>query len=57
MFVIFKRSFKMAMSNFMNEIYNGGFAPEFSISMLKEIIAYSKVHGSPVLKAFIFQSF
>ena len=38
MFVIFKRSFKMATSNFMNEIYNGGFAPEFSISMLKEII-------------------
>ena len=28
----------MATSNFMNEIYNGGFAPEFSISMLKEII-------------------
>ena len=27
------------MSNFMNEFYNGGFAPEFSASMLKETIA------------------
>ena len=24
--------------NFINEFYNGGFAPEFSVSMLKEII-------------------
>ena len=23
----------------MNEVYNGGFAPEFSVSMLKETIA------------------
>ena len=22
----------------MNEVYNGGFSPEFSVSMLKEII-------------------
>ena len=28
-----------AMSNFMNEVYGGGFLPEFSVSMLKEIIA------------------
>ena len=28
----------MAMSNFMNEVYNGRFLPEFSILMLKEII-------------------
>ena len=27
------------MLNFMNEFYNGGFAPEFSVSMLKETIA------------------
>ena len=28
----------IATSNFMNEVCNGGFMPEFSISMLKEII-------------------
>ena len=28
----------IATSNFMNESYNGGFAPEFSVSMLKETI-------------------
>ena len=27
------------MSNLMNEFYNCGFAPEFSVSMLKETIA------------------
>ena len=38
---IFSRSLKVAiaMSNLMNEFYNGGFAPEFSVSMLKETIA------------------
>ena len=37
---IFSRSFKVAIatSNFMNEVYNGGFAPEFNVSMLKETI-------------------
>ena len=50
MFVLFRRSFKTAMFsrflklaiatwNFMNEVYNGGFVPEFSASMLKETIA------------------
>ena len=29
----------IATSNFMNEVYNGGFAPESSVSMLKETIA------------------
>ena len=29
----------IATSNFMNEVYNGRFAPEFSVSMLKETIA------------------
>ena len=28
-----------ATSNFMSEVYNGGFLPEFSVLMLKEIIA------------------
>ena len=51
--VLFRRSFKTAIftrflkvaiatSNFMNEVYNGGFAPEFSVSMLKETIALVK---------------
>ena len=50
MFVLFRRSFKTAIftiflklaiatSKFMNEVYNGGFTPEFSVSMLKKIIA------------------
>ena len=26
----------MAMSRFMNEVYNGRFTPEFSVLMLKE---------------------
>ena len=58
MSVLFRRSSKTAMlsrflkvaiatSNVMNEVYNGGFVPEFSVSMLKETIAL----GSPVLKA------
>ena len=48
MSVLFRRLFRTAIfsrfskvatatSNFMNEFYNGGFAPEFSVSMLKEI--------------------
>ena len=38
---IFSRFSKVAIatSNFMNEFYNGGFVPEFSVSMLKEIVA------------------
>ena len=50
MFVLFRRFFRTAIfsrfskvviatSNFMNEFYNGRFSPEFSVSMLKEIIA------------------
>ena len=50
MFVLFRRPFKTAIfsgflkvaiatSNFVNEVYNGGFAPEFSVSKLKETIA------------------
>ena len=48
--VLFRRSSKtimlnrllkvaIARSNFMNEVYNGGFSPEFRVSILKEIIA------------------
>ena len=29
----------IATSNFMNEVYNGGFLPEFIVSRLREIIA------------------
>ena len=29
----------MVISNFMREINNGGFSPEFNVSMLKETIA------------------
>ena len=29
----------IATSNFMNEVYHEGFAPELSVSMLEEIIA------------------
>ena len=50
MYALFRRSFKtvihsiflrvaIATSNFLNEVDNGGFAPEFSVSMLKETIA------------------
>ena len=37
---IFSRFLKVdiATSNFMNEVYNGGFVPEFSVSMLKETL-------------------
>ena len=50
MSVLFRRSFKTAMfsrflkvviakSNVINEVNNGGFAPQFSVSMSKEVIA------------------
>ena len=29
----------LTKSTFINEVFNGGFAPEFSVSVLKEIIA------------------
>ena len=37
---MFSRFLKVAiaMSKFKNEVYNGKFSPEFSVSMLKEII-------------------
>ena len=50
MSVLFRRFFKItvfsrflkvakATSHFMNEVYNGGFVSEFSVSMFKETIA------------------
>ena len=38
---IFSRFLKVAIatSDFMNEVYNGKFVPEFSVSMLKETIS------------------
>ena len=37
----FSRFLKVAVatSNFMKEVYNGRFLPEFSVSIIKEIIA------------------
>ena len=50
--VIFSRFSKVsiATSNFMNEFYNGGFSPEFSVSMLKEIIALVQDYVSETRK-------
>ena len=49
---IFSRFSKVAIptSNFMNKFYNGGFAPEFSVSMLKEIIALVRDYVSETRK-------
>ena len=38
------------MSNFMNETYDDGFAPEFSVSMLKETIALYRDYLSETRK-------
>ena len=47
---MFSRFLKIAiaMSNFMNEVYNSEFLPKFSVSILKEIIAlvWDSVHGT-----------
>ena len=42
--IIFRRFLKVpiATSNFMNEVYNGRFAPEFSVSVLKETITLDR---------------
>ena len=38
---MFRRFLKVAIakSNFINEVYNGRFTPEFSVSIVREIIA------------------
>ena len=50
--VIFSRFLKVAiaMLNFMNEIYDGGFAPEFSVLMLKESMAVVRDYVSETRK-------
>ena len=48
---IFGRLFKVAiaMSNFMNKVYNERFAPEFGVSMLKETIALVQDYACDVI--------
>ena len=50
--VIFSRFLKVAIAtlNFMNEIYDGGFAPEFSVLMLKESMALFRDYVSETRK-------
>ena len=50
--VIFSRFSKVAIavSNFMSKLYNGGFAPEFSVSILKELIALVRDYASETRK-------
>ena len=61
MYVLFRRSFKtvifssflkvaIAMSNFLNKVYNDGFAAEFSVSMLKETIVLVRNYVSETRK-------
>ena len=61
MSVLFRRSFKTAIfsrflklaiarSNFTNEFYNGGFGPEFSVSVLKETFALVRDYVSETRK-------
>ena len=61
MSILFRRSFKTAIfsrflkvaiatSNFMKEFYNGGFAPDFSVSILKETIALVRDYVSETRK-------
>ena len=49
---IFSRFSKVAIatSNFMKEFYNGGFAPEVTVSMLKETIALVRDYVSKTRK-------
>ena len=51
MTAIFSRFSKVAIatSDFMNEVYNGGFSPEFSVSMLKETIALVRDYVSEII--------
>ena len=62
MSVLFRRLFRttifsrfskvaIAMLSFMNEFYNAGFSPEFSVSMLKEIIALNQCSKLSYYKA------
>ena len=40
----------IATSNFMKQFYNGGFAPEFSVSVLKKTIALVQDYVSETRK-------
>ena len=46
----------IATSDFMNEVYNGGFSPEFSVSMLKETIALVRDYVSEIIYIWIYVS-
>ena len=52
MSALFRRSFKVARatSDFMNQVYNGGFPPEFSVLMLKETIVLVQDYVSETRK-------
>ena len=61
MSALFRRSIKTAIvsrflkvaiatSNFMNEVFNGGFAPEFNVSMSKKTIAVVRDYVSETRK-------
>ena len=50
---MFSRFSKVAIgtSNFLSELYNGGFAQEFSVAMLKEIIVLVRDYVSETRKS------
>ena len=50
---MFSRFSKVAIgtSNFLNELYNGGFAQEFSVAILKEIIVLVRDYVSETRKS------
>ena len=61
MSVLFRRSFKTVIlsrflkvdivtTDFMNEVYNGGSAPEFSVLMFKETIALARGYVYETMK-------
>ena len=58
MTAIFSRFSKVAIatSDFMNKVYNGGFSPEFSVSMLKETIALVRDYVSEIIYIWIYVS-
>ena len=46
----------IATSDFMNEVYNGGFSPEFNVSMLKETITLVRDYASEIIYIWIYAS-
>ena len=51
-YCLVESEFKVAIAtlNFMNEFYNGGFAPDISVSMLKQTIALVREYVSKTRK-------